>query len=238
MRVAGSRSRASRPRASARSGARLGRSTATRSSPGGMLVSSAPASRRATPSRTRIRSDGPAGSSSAEAGGSAAARRASAVDTPTIGRSSALARAFAVASPTRRPVNAPGPVPTTMPTIDARSVPVRSRSARTIGSRSSPWRCPASQVSTATDEPSRSPRTTTAREVAVSSPSRRPLTGRRLRPPPARTARTADPLPRSRSCAAGRRHRRSARRGGRRAVLHPCARATPRASPRPPGGRR
>ncbi len=35
--------------------------------------------------------------------------------TPAIGRASAWASPLAVAIPTRRPVNAPGPVPTTMP---------------------------------------------------------------------------------------------------------------------------
>ena len=47
----------------------------------------------------------------------AADSRAAAVGMPMIGRPRPCARPFAVAMPTRRPVNAPGPVPTTIAAI-------------------------------------------------------------------------------------------------------------------------
>ena len=76
-----------------------------------------PASRDALLGSIRSRSDGPAGSSTATRCGRRSARRAVderlQVETPTSGTSSPFARPLAVASPTRNPVNAPGPVPTT-----------------------------------------------------------------------------------------------------------------------------
>ena len=70
---------------------------------------------RAAPAGRRSRSDGPAGSSRT---GRPAARSGAAapppVETPTIGSRAPWARPLAVAIPTRSPVNAPGPVPTTM----------------------------------------------------------------------------------------------------------------------------
>ena len=53
----------------------------------------------------------------------APAMSASAVETPTSGIPSPWARPLAVAIPTRRPVNAPGPVPTTIP-VEARPADV------------------------------------------------------------------------------------------------------------------
>ena len=53
----------------------------------------------------------------------AAASSAPPVEIPTIGRPSPCARPLAVAIPTRSPVNAPGPVPTTIPAICERAMP-------------------------------------------------------------------------------------------------------------------
>ena len=68
---------------------------------------------RARPARDRTRSDGPAGWSSTTRRRPlrppAAARSALPVATPAIGSRRAWARPFAVAIPTRSPVNAPGP---------------------------------------------------------------------------------------------------------------------------------
>ena len=76
--------------------------------------------------RRTTRSDGPAGSSRTSAPAvplRPPARRAAAPrrsTTPAIGSRRPWARPLAVAMPTRRPVNAPGPVPTTSPPSAAR----------------------------------------------------------------------------------------------------------------------
>ena len=91
------------------------------------------------------------------------------VATPTIGSRSAWARPFAVAIPTRRPVKAPGPVPTTRPPSAAGAIarsaqqrldPRQQLLAVTVAGH--PRRAPRSAV------PSVEPSAMTARVVAVS----------------------------------------------------------------------
>ena len=113
--AAPSPARAASPRSSASSGARPARSRATSEASAGevgVLAGPEQPRRRAAPDEQPIRRARPAAAGRRPRG--APASSASAVETPTIGTPSAWARPLAVAIPTRRPVNAPGPVPTTM----------------------------------------------------------------------------------------------------------------------------
>ena len=114
--------------------------------------------RGGSPARVRTRSDGPAGWSRTSAPPPAAASSASPVAMPTIGMPRAYASALAVARPTRSPVNAPGPVPTTIPPSASSATP-SSREQAPRGGRGAPPR-------------GGSPRPTTARPAACRRPRR------------------------------------------------------------------
>ena len=81
--------------------------------------------------------------------------------TPTAGMSSTRDRARAVASPTRRPVNDPGPVVTAMRSKVSQGTPLSFCSRSSSGARASAWPCficrlsPVGCACPATDRPSR-----------------------------------------------------------------------------------
>ena len=102
--------------------------------------------------------------------GSAAQARAARVGTGSSGRGVPNASPLAVASPTRRPVNDPGPIETAKaPTCDS-SLPASESAVSTAGSRASAAVSSAAAVTSATSSSPRSSATLVVR-VAVSSAS-------------------------------------------------------------------
>ena len=84
---------------------------------------------------------------------------------PTIGMPRPWARPLAVARPTRRPVNVPGPVPTTIARRRDRRTLFSPSIRPSVGRSVSPWRWPATQVVSPIGVPSGRPRAMTTRDV-------------------------------------------------------------------------
>ncbi len=82
----------------------------------------------------------------------AAASRASASSehTPWTGTPSTWAIVRAVTSPTRSPVNGPGPTPTAMPVRSAGRAPASASTRSISGASCSPWRMACGEVAAAT----------------------------------------------------------------------------------------